>query len=97
MILRKKKSLALLVGVVAIATGVAFNLNYLSTNYAGLNVTLANVEALARNEGDLEGGFPACQNQEGWKEYGYIPFCVDGVCKKNQWKAKGSLDVNYCP
>ena len=64
------------------------NVNYL--NVFSDNV-LANVEALARNEGDFDGTFPACQNGEGWKEYGYIPKCDGGVCKKKHLGTKGNF------
>lgn len=55
------------------------------------DLTLDNVEALARNEGS----FPACQKNKGSGDYATIPFCVNGSCKQTN-ERKGTLDVNYC-
>jgi hypothetical protein len=94
MILLKKKALTS-VGVVAIATWTAFNLNIMRTSGASIEITWANVEALA-SEGEGGGTFPACQKNKGYYEKAYIPFCVNGKCQKNTWENKGQLDVNYC-
>lgn len=77
---------------IAAAAGWSYQQNTNEVEFSDL--TIANIEALARNEGG--GIFPACQKKKGSGDYGYIPFCVDGTCKSNTWEQKGKLDVNYC-
>lgn len=77
---------------IAVAAGWNYQQNTNEVDFSDL--TIANIEALARNEG--EGIFPACQKNKGSGDYAYIPFCVDGTCKSNTWEQKGKLDVNYC-
>lgn len=82
---------ALLVAI-AVAAGWNYQQNINEVEFSDL--TIANIEALARNESG--GIFPACQKNKGSGDYAYIPFCVDGTCKSNTWEQKGKLDVNYC-
>lgn len=95
MIALNKKNLTI-IGVIAISVWMAFNLNIMRTNDVGMDLTLSNVEALARGEGEGGGNFPTCQKNKGNGDYGYIPFCVNGKCQENTWEKKGKLDVNYC-
>jgi hypothetical protein len=85
-----KKKVFATVGIVVIATWVAFNLSIARSNGADVEMSLANVEALAS-----EGGFPACQKKEGNGSYEDIPYCSGGKCTTSLAK-KGVLDVNYC-
>jgi hypothetical protein len=79
--------------ILAIAALAAWNIYFNSSKSELSDLSLANVEAMA---GESTGTFPACQKKEGTKDPGYIPYCVNGVCKKNTWEKKGILDVNYC-
>ena len=62
---------ALLVAI-AVATGWNYQQNINEVEFSEL--TIANIEALARNESG--GIFPACQKNKGSGDYAYIPFCV---------------------
>lgn len=85
-----KKSLGILV-VAAIAVATAWNFNQGKNEVEASDLTLDNLEAIAQGRGI----FPACQKNEGSRDYGTIPFCVNGSCQQT-WTKKGTLDVNYC-
>ena len=89
---KKKLFIFVIVVVCAITLGAAFNHNYVS--YAKLDVTFANVEALA-GEGESGGTFPACMCGDGSGAASKVYQCKDGECKKVDGN-KGTLNVNYC-
>ena len=86
----KKKFLGA-IAFIAIAVAAGWNYQQSQQESELSDLTLDNVEALARNEGS----FPACQKNKGSGDYATIPFCVNGSCKQTN-ERKGTLDVNYC-
>ena len=76
---------------IAVAAGWNYQQNTNEVEFSDL--TIANIEALARNEG--EGIFPACQKNKGSGDYAYIPFCVDGTC--TEYDEKGCWCYRYYP
>ena len=87
----KKKILGVVI-IAAMAVAASWNFNQSKNEGKISDLTLDNLEAIAKGSR----GFPACQKNEGYREYGYIPFCVSGRCQDNTWQRKGSLDTNYC-
>ena len=90
---KMKKRILGAVIIAAMAFAASWNFNQSKNDTVLSDLTSANVEALARGEG--EGNFPACQKKKGSGDRATIPFCVNGKCKQT-YENKGSLDVNYC-
>ena len=91
-----KRKVVGILGVAAIGAGVTFNVGMGLSNNAQNDLILANVQALARIEGDM-GDFPVCRDGDGYiepkRDY---KKCEYGSCKtKND--LGGALNVNYCP
>ena len=95
-----KKKILIFIGVAAIVGAVAVNLSVKLNNNAMSDLTLANIEALARGEDE-----EPCSGTCGWHGSGLF-FAYCGICKElaleyfyafgGNWCCDSCPDAEYC-